>query len=605
MAADPIVYCLENLTDYAEFERMCNDLMVLEGFQGLEPLGGFKDKGRDAVHVSQDGQSRKSVFAYSVREDWRVKLDEDSEKVKKHNHACDRFVFLTTSHFGAGERDAAIAHIKATYGWDLELYGIERLRLLLASPHRHVVAAHPHIFSPPFFPQAGGLSLTESRDHVVIDGHAGEEALATWLARRLQLVGYLVWCRALAPVGGSSLNDTIEALIKSRASQYIPILSQAAIQDSELISRRGLAASFLNGGVLPILASPTDNTTLDAKTKSLEAVDFIGSWAKGLTNVLDVLRTRNCPRATVDSTVVLRSFVPPDTIANEPEEVYSNRFEVLHVPSVVRGFNPAKPFTKDHARKYGRQWAVRRIDDNRLYSFCDPPDDLKKEFGLRELGGAAWSSVKDVEGVRSDYLVSELIRRTLEVHCVSLGLAVCSEKGSIYFPENLCKSDRLYFERPDGSKPFVAVYGRRKLYRPTGSSYYRYHLAPTFSVKQMPSGQFAVIVRVRVRLTDDSGSLFPGRAGLSRRKHLCASWFNDEWVNRTFAVMQFAAAGHETIQFEAGSAETFDVSKSPCHWTVPVRLKEDAIAQARQAREEVLAVSRDDDSVEGEESVDE
>ncbi|MGD9290541.1 MAG: hypothetical protein PVG74_23170 [Desulfobacterales bacterium] len=30
MAADAIVYCLENLTDYAQFERLSHDLMLVD-----------------------------------------------------------------------------------------------------------------------------------------------------------------------------------------------------------------------------------------------------------------------------------------------------------------------------------------------------------------------------------------------------------------------------------------------------------------------------------------------------------------------------------------------------------------------------------------------
>jgi hypothetical protein len=41
MAADPIIYCLEHITDYDQFERLCHDLMVLEGRDNLEPLGGM------------------------------------------------------------------------------------------------------------------------------------------------------------------------------------------------------------------------------------------------------------------------------------------------------------------------------------------------------------------------------------------------------------------------------------------------------------------------------------------------------------------------------------------------------------------------------------
>ena len=52
MAANITIYCLEEVTDYFEFERFCHDLMALEGYSSIEPLGGFKDKGRDAIHVS-------------------------------------------------------------------------------------------------------------------------------------------------------------------------------------------------------------------------------------------------------------------------------------------------------------------------------------------------------------------------------------------------------------------------------------------------------------------------------------------------------------------------------------------------------------------------
>jgi hypothetical protein len=67
MAANVTIYCLERVTDYTEFERLCHNLMALEGYRSIEPLGNFKDKGRDAIHVDTSG--RTTIFAYSVRED--------------------------------------------------------------------------------------------------------------------------------------------------------------------------------------------------------------------------------------------------------------------------------------------------------------------------------------------------------------------------------------------------------------------------------------------------------------------------------------------------------------------------------------------------------
>src|SRR5262245_52933447 len=130
MAADPIIYCLEKLTDYDQFERLCHDLMALEGYPGIEPLGGSQDKGRDAIDVSRDG-NHTTIFAYSVRKDWLTKLKEDAGKIKRHGHACHRMVFLTTAAVSATERDNAIKHIQEQHGWDLEIYALERLRLLL------------------------------------------------------------------------------------------------------------------------------------------------------------------------------------------------------------------------------------------------------------------------------------------------------------------------------------------------------------------------------------------------------------------------------------------------------------------------------------------
>lgn len=66
MAADPLIYCLEQLTDYDQFERLCHDLMSQDGHRNIEPLGGSKDKGRDAIHVDASNGTV-TIFACSVR----------------------------------------------------------------------------------------------------------------------------------------------------------------------------------------------------------------------------------------------------------------------------------------------------------------------------------------------------------------------------------------------------------------------------------------------------------------------------------------------------------------------------------------------------------
>ena len=148
MAADITTYCLDQVTDYFGFERLCHDLMSLEGYSSIEPLGGSKDKGRDAIYVNESDET--TIFAYSVRKGWRVKLAEDAGKVYKHQHACAEFVFITTAKVTAPQRDEAVAYIQNEFGWQLKLYDVERLRILLDVHHPRIKKLHPSIFRPEF-----------------------------------------------------------------------------------------------------------------------------------------------------------------------------------------------------------------------------------------------------------------------------------------------------------------------------------------------------------------------------------------------------------------------------------------------------------------------
>ena len=192
MGADPIVYCLEQVTDYGQFERLCNDVMTAEGYDNLEPLGGSGDKGRDAIRICRTNPDDITIFAYSVREDWRTKLKLDANRIIEVGHNCQNLVFCCTAHYNANERDDAVNFILEEYGWRLELYGIERFRNLLSSKHERILSKHPQIFTPPFFPRAGGQPLSYSPDFVIIDFFDEDEALASWLARKLKLHGYAI-----------------------------------------------------------------------------------------------------------------------------------------------------------------------------------------------------------------------------------------------------------------------------------------------------------------------------------------------------------------------------------------------------------------------------
>ncbi len=220
MSADRLTYCLERISSYRDFERLCTALLAGSDYPGIDPLGGTGDGGRDAI-VRSDGNGQKIVFAYTVRGDWRVKLKHDCLRVRELKHNPDVFVFVCTEALNASEKDGAYRMVAQEFGWKLDLFDLERLRALLAGSQRHLVAQHSSIFAPPFFPQSGGESLSESRDTLVIDHIDADHALATWLSRRLTLAGFRTWCRGTAPLAGENPDDSVRQLIELRTKQYL------------------------------------------------------------------------------------------------------------------------------------------------------------------------------------------------------------------------------------------------------------------------------------------------------------------------------------------------------------------------------------------------
>jgi hypothetical protein len=65
------------------------------GYAEIEPLGGTNDRGRDALHVSRNSPGDATIFAYSVRTDWRNKLlKEDCRRIEEEGHDLNRLIFV-------------------------------------------------------------------------------------------------------------------------------------------------------------------------------------------------------------------------------------------------------------------------------------------------------------------------------------------------------------------------------------------------------------------------------------------------------------------------------------------------------------------------------
>ncbi len=574
MAASLTIYCLEEVTDYFAFERLCHDVMTRCGYPNIDPLGGSKDRGRDAIHVSRAGET--TLFAYSVREDWRAKLAEDAHKIYKHGHQCDKLVFVTSARFSAGERDEAKATIKKDYGWELDLFGVERLRVLLDSNFPDIKPRHPQIFPPGFLAIQSG-QVPQDRRHLIVSYAPSDLSLAGWLARRLTAEGYEVWAECLGQLSTEAPPADLDEAIRDRAFGVVALYSRSSLTDSEVVRQRAVALSIGRARQTDFLMpldlgiSPSD---LDRHTASLRFISFAGGWADGLRQLLDRLEAARCPKPLLHGrSIAAESYLGPTALSNTPEMIVSNCLPAEKIPDVVYLLESSAVIPRDQLETFEPFWSFRTVTSRRFLSFQQPPPSIVDRYNFRVVLQHEWRKVATVEGIVAPHLMTELVRKALVVKCQEKKLAYCPDTKLWYFPMNLIEHDRLFYTRPDGTRSFVQAAGQRKYWRPTGSQYYRYHLAPTFNVLRDVTGGVVALLQVRIRFSAPTGELLPKTMAQSRRKHLCKDWWNREWLARTLALSQYLATENK-IAIGDTEAEQIVFAAAPVTLTSPVSIDE-------------------------------
>ena len=597
MSADPIVYCLERLTDYAQFERLATDVMAGTDFAGIEPLGGTGDGGRDALHVHREGGTVR-VFAYSVRSDWEAKLREDCRRIAAGKHQVDVVVFVSTRTMTVQKRENLRAEIHNAHGWDTEFYDMERLRALLTGPLRSLVPQHPSIFVAPWFQRRGGEVVShEVRDLIVIDHLAEDHAFAAWLFSRLSAAGYSVWCRGLAPLAGEDAHASILAIVRQRAARYLPVLSSTSVDDSNLRARTAIATTE-EGLVVPCWLHDLTASAFDSGTAKLVSARFDSGWKRGLAALTQQLEVGAVPRPLEPATgqrIALGAYQVEPLVRQQSEPLYANVFHV-QVPLSVFVYRPDSR-TDEFYEALARRWAhVRRGDQ--VLSFAAMPPDVPGP----KVAEFAWQDSPERFGLKSSDLVKMLVKRSLFVACYNVGFEWCNERFTFFLNEP--SQQRHGYQALDGTYTNISLTGERSFGSGERKSQFRYQLGPVFRIAVDDDNSVSVRVTFYVRITDDEGAPLHVKMIPSRRKRVTKNWWNRQWLQRTLGVMQLIA-GHTGLdgQITVGQGrEAVTVNAKPLSWECPVSIDVDALDRVGDFQDE-LAAARDLGEEEGDEAL--
>ena len=517
MSADPIIYCLERVSDYRDFERFCSAFLAGVGYSGIDPLGGTGDEGRDAI-IRGNEAGKKISFAYTVRSDWRVKLKGDCKRVHEMGHDPDVFVFVCTEALSAAEKDFAYKFVADEYRWKLDLFDIERLRVQLVGPLRHLVAQHPSIFTPPFFPQRGGESIADSRDTILIDHVAADHALATWLARRLSLEGFRTWCHGTAPLAGENSDETVRKLLDVRANHYLPVVTNSSLTDGVFLERCTIAATKENF-VLPCNTVAAD-ARIPSRLGKLVPADFRNSWKVGLGDVLERLSAVGI-NSSLDTDrgrqIALRDYLPTLVTVAKPEPVYANVFP-LQLPKTMLVIDVRQALNETEIFVLRKEWAFVTLTAYHLAAFMPPPQQATSVVQVMRCDDVVWSSLRDMHGKKVVNIVKELARRSLDIACLQKGMQFCNDRQVFYFPKRESGEWNQRFRHVDGRSTTVQLTGERTKGWGERASPFLYQLGAWFYPVRDDEGMWTVVLKIYVRVTTPEGVMYEGKEIGRRRK---------------------------------------------------------------------------------------
>ena len=115
---------------------------------------------------------------------------------------------------------------------------------------------------------------------------------AGWLASKLSLHGYDVWCDLEQLKGGEDFWEEVENTIRTQSAKFIFVISDASISKDGTRKELAVADRIRDRGdfIIPVRIENIHSTSFPIELVRLTYIDFFGNgWANGLNQLLEKL----------------------------------------------------------------------------------------------------------------------------------------------------------------------------------------------------------------------------------------------------------------------------------------------------------------------------
>jgi hypothetical protein len=429
--------------------------------------------------------------------------------------------------------------------------------------------------------------LSQATRDTLLISHANPEdnEFTRWLALRLAIEGYKVWCDLTKLLGGEVFWDDIERVLRENAVKVLYVLSRTSNVKDGPLRELHLAQSIarkegLRDFVIPLHIDDLPYGDVKIELTRVNATPFERSWATGLAMLLAKLEKEKVPKsANFNPEAVCAwwrsqpEFSARQGVVEERDEHLSNWFPITNLPdSLCRHVVTRRGIGKIEIDASTLPLPAANDTDVSFLAFAGAEDfseHLPPNIYIADTQTISIQSIVDRTAPRGyPALLTQLLRIAWEgmASRTKLHMHELSNRAKCYyFTKGLVENDRLYFDGVSGRRAYRDVIGFST--RMDRLRYWHYGINAKPVLYPVPH----FVLKGHVLFSNEGLTLWKSKEKLAKaRRSQCKNWWNDEWRDRLLAVMTFLAGDDGVIRMPVGSELDLTIEKAPEAFVSPV-----------------------------------
>ena len=436
----------------------------------------------------------------------------------------------------------------------------------------------------------------------------GDNAFATWLASRLAMAGYTVWCDQNKLIGGEDFWQDIEDTLRKSAIKFVLVISERAFDENGRlwsgiqkevaladIMKKQLGDDYF---IIPIRIDGTKFSDFSIDFIRLNGIDASKNWASGLDDLIKVLKrdsvaySDNMSDASLNAWRAVHQF-QKRALESEQERLQSNWLQIVSMPDELHFYEFQLPVKSTELRSIATNCAVPCSDHGRLIVSFAKEQEIQEALGeampVKLRGSLKTESflkgkTKDILGIKphdARNKITSIIRQGWDVLMRNKGLHAYQMSHTLawWFPEDLLEDGKLRYQDFNGQARYRAVSGvKGKIEQDDGTTIVRYHWHLGMTARPMLGETPVLMLQPRVIITGSDKKPLLNKTRLnSVRRSVTNMWFNDKWRSMMLGFCNWLASGEDTFSIPLAHDALLRVSGHPELYQAPISIKADPV----------------------------